>query len=423
MQTRRLLIELDAPLAVSQSRDTANRHATPRIVPPTTLRGALAAALGKNGTSEDAMEKVFGPRGCRTSALMPSAPGRAGRAMPTPLTLRTCKRHGGFRSGGDPAGHGAEDLLFDALRFAEFGDADGLRNLRLCQAEGCDQVLEQMDGVLRAEGRDTFRTQPIPDTRAQAHVGLDRRRRGASAGMLYSREVISEKTSAGGELRRTQMQADVTGPDDVMDKLAEELSPGDKLRVGTARSRGLGTCRVRMFEQVGASDQIPGPPPLSDRIEQFNDRWQRHRDEAEGSGSKAGPLVSLTLETPALFVDDFLRPNLSPAPSDLLQSAFEPEKKHATALGALEKVHQIARPERVHSWNGMAEFPHRSRQGLAAGSVLVFRAEEQSEALFSALRHAEQAGIGQRRHFGFGRVRVCDPIHTHVHEHTSGSHE
>jgi len=423
MQTHRLLVELEAPMAVSRSRDTANRYATPRVVPPTTLRGALAAAMDQAGMSADVREKVFGPNGCRTSALMPSTPGRAGRALATPLTLRTCKRHGGFRSS-DSGGHGVEDLLFEALRFAKFEEAKGLRDLRLCQAEGCEQVLEKMEGILRTEGDETFRVQPTPDTRTQAHVGLDRRRRGTSAGVLYSREVISEKTSAkDGELHATQMQADVTGPDDVMNRLAQSLSPGGTMRIGTARSRGLGTCRVHMFEEVSTSDRIPTPLPLSARIDQFNERWHRRSGKEEGAGDVEETLVSLTLQTPALFVDEFLRPNLSPEGHDLFQAAFKPEKPHAEVLSDLERVHQIGRPTRIHSWNGMAEFPHRSAQGLAAGSVLVFRAEEGSEELLSALRRAEQAGIGRRRHFGFGRVRVCDPIHTHVHEHTPGSHE
>lgn len=422
MQTNRLVLRLDAPLAVSQARDTSNRYALPDAVPPTTLRGALAAtvkktdAAGDDGSEEGgerpAMQSMFGPRGCRSTSLVPSLPGRRGRVVPAPLTLRTCKRHGGLEDDGN---HGAEDLLFDALLFAVHENGDGLREVRLCGAPGCEQVLDQMSGFLGVGG-DAFYRPPTPDTRTQAHVGLDRRRRGASSGVLYSREVISEKTSVDGTLVPTRLQADVTGSGSVMNALLRALRSEPTLQVGTARSRGLGTCAVDQFEEVDVSTAMPTTVPLADRIQQFNEHWAarcRSQDESPGD-----PLVALTLQTPALFTDAFLEPALSPTGTDLLQAAFEPEEPHADALGALTKVHQVARPRQVQSWNGLAGFPHSSGLGLAAGSVLVFRASSLGDALLGALRHVEDAGIGLRRHFGFGQVRVCSPIHTHLHEHT-----
>ncbi len=421
MRTNRLLLTLEAPLAVSQARDTSNRYALPPAVPPTTLRGALAAVAEKGaatGAEETpSMDDLFGPRGCRTSALLPSDPGMPGEVAPAPLTLRTCKRHGGLREEG---GHGIEDVLFDALLFALRDNAEGLRALRLCRAEDCSQVLTDMSGVLGAAPDASFFRPPEPSTRAQAHVGLDRRRQGAASGILYSREVISEKTgTAGGDLSPTPVQADVTGTEEVIEFLSSVLQ-GATLQVGTARSRGLGTCQVQAFEEVAPSTMMPALPPLEQRINQFNERWGEWCEQR--GESPGGPLVSLTLQTPALFVDDVLRPTLAPDGAALLQAAHEEEHPAASALEDLEKAHQIARPTQVQSWNGMAEFPHRSAQGLAPGSVLVFRAEDLDEPLFNALRHVEGAGIGLRRHFGFGRVRVCSPIHTHLHEHLANAH-
>jgi len=346
------------------------------------------------------------------------APEDVGEVCPAPLTLRTCKRSGGLAAEG---AHGVQDVLFDALLFALKDDPEGLRALRLCRADGCSQVLADVSGALGVGAEGSFYRPPEPDTRTQAHVGLDRRRQGAASGILYSREVISEKTGADGTLAPTRMQADVTGPSEVMEVLKKVLTevPDESatLRLGTSRSRGLGACQVRAFEEVAPSTLIPAPAPLDRRIEAFNDRWD---DWCSAYGhSPDGSLVTLTLQTPALFVDDLLRPSLSPGGAALLQDGCESERPAASALETLEKAHQIARPTQVQSWNGMAEFPHRSAEGLAPGSVLVFRAEHLGDDVLGALAHLEDTGIGLRRHFGFGRVRVCSPTHTHLHEHVS----
>jgi hypothetical protein len=209
------------------------------------------------------------------------------------------------------------------------------------------------------------------------------------------------------------MQADVVIPEGDLEIFREALSADTGLRIGTARSRGLGRCTIKHF--APADDPLP---LLSDRIEAFNEAWSASC-EGRGHEAEGGLLVALTLETPALFVDDFLRPNLSPRGADLLQAAEVDEEAVADVLAQLEPAHQIARPTTVQSWNGLARFPHSSAQGLDAGSVIVFRAAALESDMLEALRHIEASGIGLRRHFGFGRVRVCHPIHTRLHEHST----
>jgi hypothetical protein len=153
--------------------------------------------------------------------------------------------------------------------------------------------------------------------------------------------------------------------------------------------------------------------PVRERAEALNEAWQAVGGE--------DPIVTLTLRTPAFFVNEWLRPEMSPPGSALLQAAREPEQAHAEVLSSLKRLHQVARPHRLQAWNGMAGFPHATDQGLAAGSVLVYRPPELSDALFEALAHVEQAGVGLRREFGFGTVVACDPLHAEVHEH-SGAH-
>ena len=419
MKTYRLRLALQSPLSVSGSRDTANRSETRSAVPPTTLRGALAAAVKSHGAGEETMQALFGETGCRTGSLLPVMPGAGDATVtPVPLTLRSCKFKGGFHADGK---HGVDDVLFAALHFALHDDGGGLSSARSCTYPGCTHVLKAMSDFVRYDAENgTWHAQGKANSRTQAHVGLDRRRRGAASGILYSRQVISEKTSTGDNgastLHPTHMQADVFVPSSMSSVLASALTDGQTLRVGTARSRGLGRCTVTAFSEADRS-----LPTVEERVAAFNDAWTGSCEALGHAPENGGALVACTLETPALFVDDFLRPNLAPGGGDLLQARWEEEADAAEVLTTLERVHQIARPATLQSWNGLARFPHPSAQGLQAGSVLVFRAPDRTDALFDALAHIETYGIGLRRHFGFGRVRVCNPLHTHIHEHTDAA--
>lgn len=388
-------------------------------MPPATLRGALAAVMKQHETDATTMNALFGETGCRTSALCPIAPHAPTEAsvVPVPLTVRSCKFKPGFRADGQ---HGVEDVLVAALHFALHDDGGGLSDARQCRHPECTHVLKAMSNFTRYNPEaNTWHKQGASDTRMQAHVGLDRRRRGAASGILYAREVLSEQTTTNhGDspaLHPTTMQAHVAIPEAHATTLSDALTPGTILRIGGDRSRGLGRCTVEHFDTVSAR-----MPAIRDRIEDFNAAWKASF-EGTNHQPKDGVLVVLTLETPALFVDAMLRPNLAPDGADLLQAAQPSASEAAEALEALAPVHQIARPVSVHGWNGLARFPHASAQGLQAGSVLVFRAHNIDEPLLRALEHIETHGIGLQRHLGYGRTRVCLPLHTDVHEHTARS--
>ena len=341
-----------------------------------------------------------------------------------PLTLRTCKQHPGFlgETGDKGPAHGVEDTLLATAAFALDGDAGPLDRLRTCDT--CSHVLRSLRGLLR-ETEGGYRRQKAPDRRTQAHVGLDRRRQGAASGILYAREVMSEtrrvpaaaaphgdgaaETTRHAPTRHapTTLTATVQGDKKTLKALAEHLGEGAVLHVGTAISRGLGRCRVVTFGPA------PAPTPLAERIERFQAAWA-------GATSQDGPAVALTLLTPALFTDDFLRPTTTPDGLDLLASARADEEDAAReALSRLTHAHQVGRAFRLAAWNGLAGFPHRTDQGLQAGSVLVYRAPEIGDALLDALAHVEDAGVGLRRALGFGQVRVCDPVHVDVREHST----
>jgi CRISPR-associated Csx10 family RAMP protein len=296
-----------------------------------------------------------------------------------------------------------------SLQLVLEGNAKAMEELRTCSQDGCQNVLVQKEGFVRTHG-EGYATQQAPDRRTQTHVGIDRRRDGAEEGVLYTQEVLNEETVVPeGGLVPTRFRARVVAAERDMGYLRDVLeAEGAELRVGTSISRGLGRCRVTGF------DEPDGWAPVAERVRQFNEAWSKRSADAEEQS-----LIVLTLDTPALFVDSFLRSNTTPTGADLLQAAGSEEADHREALSRLKRVHEVARPYRLQAWNGMAGFPHGTDQGIQSGSVLVYAASELSKDLLAALRHIETAGIGLRRELGLGQVRVCDPIHTRVHEHTA----
>lgn len=418
----RLQVRLASPLAISADRNQSNETATLSHVPPTALRGGVAAFMLRFADKNDPnFLGAFGEEGLRPSALLPVTPrnGAAVNARTAPLTLLSCKRYPGFLGEDDgeknPA-HGVEDSLFATLAYVVADETAALDALQKCPRCPREMVLQPYRRVIGA-GAGGYATQPEPGTRVQTHVGLDRRRAGAAAGILYSREVINEQPkevvneqpeNEDDKQAPDRFEATLRGKPETLGWLAERLKPGAMLNLGNAISRGLGRCVVEKFEALEEEDSLP------ERVEQFSKAAAAYVPAFAGH-----TVVSLTLETPALFVDAFLRPLLSPGAGDLLQAADPEEATHAEALRSMALRHQVARPYRFAAWNGLTHFPHATDQGLAAGSVLVFATPTPDDGLHDALAHLEEAGIGLRRALGFGAVRVCDPLHVALHQLTN----
>lgn len=417
MQTYRLRVELQTPLTVRSSRSASARSQVPSHVPAPTLRGALAACMMQAGAGDDTMDQLFGPGGLRTTRMMPAAAHRhpslssaPGETLPAPLTLRSCKRYGGFE--GEPVAsalalqeeaHGAEDMLIALLAFAELGDATLLQAVQRCG--DCGNVLTPLGGHIYRRDKQYRTEDDVPKTSA-VHVGRDRRRRGAAQGVLYATQMIAEARDPGAPVI---MEARVSGPEAALQTLAEEAEAGEVLTVGGSISRGLGRCQITEFVPAA------GRAPVAERVEAF----QAAVREQAPALAEGRVLVPITLQTPAFFVDAWLRPHLRPHPEDYLQDAAASEVGHAEALHALTPVHQVARTARLQAWNGQAGFPHPTDQGLASGSVIIAAADASgalAEELYAALAHLETAGIGLRRELGYGQVRIADPIHASVFE-------
>lgn len=406
MTTYNLVIKLESPLAISQQR-ISNLIPTLSYVPAPTVRGAVASQVARIGASTD-REFTDGmvAGGLRFSNMLPVNGAEVVEAMPAPLSMLSCKLNPGLK--GEDQAHGLEDSLFINTQYALEPDNPGIMfGLRKCSIPDCGHILKPFRESIERYSDGRYCKGPSPGKRLQAHVGLDRARHGSAPGILYSREVINE-VGPDRESPTVLFQASVTGTSDLMNWLTRKLGTDTELLIGNAVSRGLGRCRVLQFNKA------PAKTGLEERINRFNEAAAHYINHQ-------GMLLSLTLHTPAFFVDDYLMAKLSPHAVDLLQAAMPDEMQHAKALKTLQKIYQNARPYRLTGWNQLAGFPRTTEMGLQAGSVMVFRTPALTDELIAALAHLEAAGIGLNREAGYGKVSVCDPIHTDLHEITQGA--
>lgn len=407
MRTYVLRLALDSPLALNQDRGRTNESMTPAVIGPATVRGALAACFQAHQASDETLAYLFDEGGIRTSSLHPLGEHEdTCTTYPVPLTVRSCKRFPGPRSE-TAQQHGLQDTVWALWAFAHKHALPGgqaLTDLQTCLQ--CGNVLRRYHGPLvyrpAEETGLQWHTPETPGRLVQIHVGIDRRRHAAAHGILYARQTISNRINA---TLPTRYQAYVRATDAHIELLHQQLRPDAPLYLGTARSRGLGHARVLSFE--------PETPArsLAARFLSFSEMAQTLGLVPDGHTA-----FSLLLTTPAFFVDPFLRPYLEPEGDTLLQAAPADAEAVRQVLRRCTKVLQVARTATFTGWNGLARFPHRTEQGLQAGSVLVFTSPDPSDVVLDALTYLEHYGIGLRRHLGFGQVHACAPHHTDLHE-------
>ena len=379
-------------------------------MPPTTVRGALASlALREVPADDERFQRAFMQGGIRTTSLLPvtneGVEKKMDRVIPTPLTLMACKHHG--------RDHDEEDGLFATTHLAIIKQspkaANGTSYLLaekqamepLEECPKCRQLTRYSNVLKRVGGfvfhdHETYPSISQPGKRLQTHVGLDRERRGSSKGILYSRQVINESTTT----KTVYLQGEVSGDKDLIEWFTKLLDRGNIVRIGNALSRGLGRCEVDVFQPAKKRKL------LATRIKEFNDKFRLYtklRDEQR-------IVVSLTLETPAFFVDAFLTPNLSPDALDLIQDFTEQEREQVEAVGRLTKLQQVVRTYQKTGWNQLAGFPRSTETGLQAGSVLVYETDMLDNSLMDALTYLEECGVGLHRRI---RIRVSECVRFH----------
>lgn len=369
---------LGVPLAKENLRDTR------RDIPGSALRGAIGFALAAVVADPDHdpgfQALVEEDHGARFGFLSPvtGAPTNAPTGR-LPLTSQRCKQR--------DREHGLHDDLLDRIATALITDAKQVASvqsaLRASKCAKCGKPLRSAHGFRRCDAE--------PRVRVATRASIARGTASVRDGALFTEVYLEPGNVFEGRVRGVS--------DDAREMLARGLSL--PLSIGRARGAGRGRASVELVTVAPRAS-------VASRAERFEAALTRHLARCKLPETTARRLVTLTFLTPcvASIVDHDEWSGLA---------ATLPERlRDATPLV------RVRRFVREGSWDQRTGQMH-AWQAIAAGSVYVLELPEglRSSDVLDELAEIERAGLGTRRHQGYGEVLVFDPIHV---EDVGGTH-
>lgn len=412
-----LHVMAQSPLAI-RSDHAEGGASTAQYIPGATLLGSLAAAhrilypqddekftalfLNEQVSFPHLYPAFFKEKDIHVSGLP---------VIPIPKTAQTCKRFSGFKPLPDDEDtgeerHGIRDTLLDWAVFSLLERESEKHTLTAllaplkiqdsCAHADCDQAMEQASGYYRRDRDEPhLRAKALIHTRLQTRTGINRDWGIVEESILYNREVFDEDMRFWGE---------VLLPDELADTLMQFVKKADEehvIRIGTARTRGLGCVKVSTREA-----RREDFAHFTDRLANFNITLQKQARDA-GVGSLDAFYFAITLYSPTILSDRFLRYHTS------LDGAMLDTLLKKPGL-LFERVYQTTGIQRIAGWNELWGTPRMNDYALETGSTFLFAcssAPDQDNELLEALYALEETGIGRRWPEGFGRVRISDLFH------------
>jgi CRISPR-associated Csx10 family RAMP protein len=388
-------LRLRAPLCIAR-RPTAPGQpiATRSYISGTALRGGIAGAwlAGRRyedlGAHQDMFQALFLSPDLRFGNCWPVLLDEQFEPTATqvvPQTAWTAKRDGGWLWN-RRQGSGVEDQLKTLLRGQPLPD-DG------------DRVGEEFAAVLQAPGqRPRYRTAQVVK-RQIARTELDSVRCVARSGRLYTLEAIE----AGQVFRGS-----IAGRPDLLRQLCDRVVQAQQpLTLGQGRTRGLGEVVIEDVSELFV------PPDeraaVAGQVQEFNRQLRGPGGGEQRWGDDL--LLPVTLEADVLLRDKYLLPSTDPRPAVTLGRYLPlPEPLASTmtlvALGVMQSTHWSG------GWDEIRRLPRSPQIAVAMGSVWTFRVPPNLlDRSVDWWLEAGRAGIGERRTEGYGRVRLCHPLH------------
>jgi len=417
MANLKVVIEPKSALVLGSGMDIKNVRTSCEFIAGSVIRGAISQViLGALGIGKNAGRDVLKDPRDRTayenfrSVFLENDQVRFGYlyparvdietafsvdTFPIPITALTCKSARGF--GYQDGGHAVLDRLLPALREERFR--------LLCPK--CEERMDQLRGFACREVGGPYTRIALPKKQF-IKVGLNRWTETAEEGMLYVLEAIlpREIDPESGKVKPVKFVGSWIIGDNHKSALEGLLqrfllpeADGYKLRVGSARARGMGEL-VLWFRETP-----PSLPSVEQRLESFQSRC------ANGAADPNYVYFSITARSPILVLNDFGQPTMEVTGEVLSLYSAAPEN--------IEPVSKATFVERttLTGWSQAWALPKPVLPAIAAGSVFTFKAKRTSgkltgeKALLDFLKSVEENGIGERRGEGLGEVIVCDPFH------------
>ena len=393
MNYYRITARLEAPLVIQTSRQS-NTSQTMPYLPGGTLRGALAAKyIYSGGCPDDSdFQHLFLKDPVSFPNLLPSD--KSGKIIPQvlPLTSVSCKREPGFSTGrsndsnsnrdNDNTLHGVADFL--ALKAMAKKDR-GIDTNISCPV--CGKDMKSFAGFWngKIEKPEKF----TPTINYKRHTGIDRNTGIISPSIFFITQSMANFKSILQENTREreyypQYLTGIIASNEAQLKIIRELI-SDTVFAGADRTRGYGEIHLLISNK-------PVEVPNVDIID-----WDRQFKKKLNTDSSNYIYFSIKLESDAILVDRFLRPA---SDLNLLFKKIEP-------------VLKIARSKTIRGWNTAWGLSKPDDIGLLMGSIFLYKYTGDDRAnLIRFLNELTISGIGVRKEEGFGRISICDPLHT-----------
>lgn len=333
-------------------------------------------------------------------------------SRPAPLTLRQCSHFPGSPADyrrrlearsehddvefADPP-HGLWDTLISGY-VLEHREREALATGKL-PAEGdaaqeavdhggqcpqCGHKAERVPGYLvevwRPHG-DRYWMAHSPSKERRVHVALNRSRRSAEIGLLFSRESVQRGTTFRGQVIGGENRTDL------MDVVRRALAPRSRepLVFGRGGAAGMGHVAATLMAP-------PSDDDLATRLMAFNDAVQ----------------AALPAPGQTYFAIDALAPLLvTPVPETDWEATLQ-----------LPDVQVLRRVQALTSVSGWSSMPDRESFGerqtyvaVAAGSVFLCVWKGQVDELARHLAPWEESGVGKWCTMGYGRIEFSSSVH------------
>jgi CRISPR-associated Csx10 family RAMP protein len=365
--------DLETPAMVSQNRAVGNFIESDWGVPGRMFRGAAAQqAIQECLVDDPAQDPTF--RQLFLEHKVHFGDLRIEGATAWPLTARGCRAF--------PHDHAIIDLLLSQAA----GSVPSLD----CPISGCGAKREKPKKLRGCDVNGSVRAVE-PETQHMAHVGIDPLTMRAEASQFYSTRLLSPSQRLNGHIWAAGESAAAVR--------SFFLKPR-RLQVGRGRTRGQGRLAITIQD---SEESTRGE--LREQVMEFNRlAWELFPD------LQGRLLVSVTLRSPCLLLDDWL----------LSRSFMSPADLGSDFAGAGFRVKMWStRMVRIAGWHAAAQLPKPETSAIAAGSAFLFERQLRNcapEAVFEevadSLLAASGEGIGERRQEGFGEVTICDNFHT-----------
>ncbi len=421
MKHMAISLETLSPLAI-RADHAPGGMATMPYIPGSTLLGGLAAAHRRlRGEQEEEFERWFTHSQMLYPNLYPAAfkddTTSSLPVYPVPRTAQSCKRHRGFLpekpEEEDKEYHGVRDTLFDwavyELVKQQKDDTIATKVLESCEVcPKCGEAMDHFDGYYWHDPLEPerFHAASVDSRkRLRTHTGINRALGSVQEDILYNRQVFEENVLFWGELRLPDDQ-DSEG----FRKFLEDAVSAGLVRLGTARSRGMGKVALSAKEIEPEEDSHA---QFKTRLLNFDHElrsYMQSKMQAMGINSpQLAPFyVAVTLHSPVILCDDGLRYYGTIDGKTLGRCAH-------LSSSPFERIFQVAGMQRVLGWSDLWGMPREHEFAIETGSVFLYACNvEPDDPLFDALYGLEEQGIGRRKVEGYGRILFSDPFHLEV---------